>query len=531
MDPTQRIRYEEDAPAAEPMRPSRRSKPTREDIKVRRRQQRAQQAAQVRTATVTVIALRCQACGCQGYGVEGASRCPVCASLAVESAYGEGAQQYVIPLDKFPHVPNEKYRQDPMDEFWRSVGIPPERSQPVNPGGFDEPFQKERFHEREKWRQNQERREQMPDIEKDSPGYGGWTADDIVKRLGPPSTERRVSDAEELRKRDMTRDESKMDFFRQKWQKTNEPIGLTEQGIQNSRRNTRNRWKKVMGPTACEHNNCPPWECKLDKHASRTAGWESYHEDFGCPNCGSNQDLVMTGDPRTVYCERCGEDFDGTKSRGQLIRERSAFDAVGPTQELRPLRQSQNSRTATVLTTQIERANPGDMLRTPQGQTVKIKKVRPHETEGDKLYVDTDQGTSVMSRGTDVDLVPYNAQQRELPGSGIPGANTGMMPGAGSGAGGEATQRQAPTCPVDGAKMVFRNQMWICPVDGTAAPTAAAPAGMMPSDWDRGHLLNRPADRPVPQTHLWASRYNTIDRPPLVVLESQRVLSTMEENR
>lgn len=186
---------------------------------------------------------------------------------------------------------------------------------------------------------------------------------------------------------------------------------------------------------------------------------------------------------------------------------------------------------ATRLPTQIERANPGDSMRTPQGQTVKIKKVRPHETENDKVYVDTDMGTAIMSRGTDVELVPYNSRQKELPGSGSPSGNVGQLPGSGRGAGGEGMTGKAPHCPVDGAKMVFRNNIWVCPVDGTTGPTSVAPEGMAPVDWGRGNLVDRQRNRGVPQTHLWASKYNTVDRPPMAAHVAKRVLSTMEGNR
>lgn len=186
---------------------------------------------------------------------------------------------------------------------------------------------------------------------------------------------------------------------------------------------------------------------------------------------------------------------------------------------------------ATRLPTQIERANPGDSMRTPQGQTVRVVKIRPHETENDSVYVDTDMGTSVMKRGTDVELVPYNSQQQELPNSGNPNGNVGRLPGSGRGSGGEGMTGKAPTCPVDGARMVFRNNGWICPVDGTTGPTNAAPEGMSPVDWGRGNLIDRPSGRDVPKTHLWASKYNTVDQPALAVRTAERVLSTMEGNR
>jgi hypothetical protein len=183
---------------------------------------------------------------------------------------------------------------------------------------------------------------------------------------------------------------------------------------------------------------------------------------------------------------------------------------------------------ATRLDTQIERLTEGDQLLTPQGQSVNVKKVRPHETESGKVYVDTDMGTSIMDRGTNVKYVPkggHSSVQQELPNSGNPQANVGRMPGAG-----DMTPAQAPMCPVDGTRMVFRNNTWICPKDGTTAPTSAAPAGMAPTDWGHGQMVNRQPGRPVQRAHVWGA-FITTERPSLVAREAQRVLSTMEENR
>jgi hypothetical protein len=190
-------------------------------------------------------------------------------------------------------------------------------------------------------------------------------------------------------------------------------------------------------------------------------------------------------------------------------------------------------KTATVLMTQIERANPGDAMRTPQGQTVHIKKIRRHETDNGKVYVDTDQGTSLMNRGTDVNLTQGERQQ-ELPDSGHPTGNAGQLPGAGrtptGEGGGSMPQGAAPHCPRDGVRMVLRSNTWVCPIDGTTAPTTSSPAGMHPTDRPSGQILNPERNRNVPQTHLWAS-YHTAGQPPAIVRRARQVLDTMEEIR
>jgi hypothetical protein len=69
-----------DEPTAEPMRAQRRgrSKPSREDLRVRNRTRRSYETPQARTAT-----LQCQACGGPGYVAPDAPRCSSCGSLAV----------------------------------------------------------------------------------------------------------------------------------------------------------------------------------------------------------------------------------------------------------------------------------------------------------------------------------------------------------------------------------------------------------------------------------------------------------------
>lgn len=88
---------------------------------------------------------------------------------------------------------------------------------------------------------------------------------------------------------------------------------------------------------------------------------------------------------------------------------------------------SPGSKTATQSQQRAENLQPGDLIRTPTGQSVRVKRVRNHET-GKALYVDTDAGTSVVMRGTSFTLQPYNSTQQEIPGFGIPGANTNDLP-------------------------------------------------------------------------------------------------------
>lgn len=108
---------------------------------------------------------------------------------------------------------------------------------------------------------------------------------------------------------------------------------------------------------------------------------------------------------------------------------------------------------------------PGDRIRTPTGQTLNIKNVRRHETSRDHYYLDTDAGTSVVPWSTRFQLAPSNDLQQMMPGPGISGANFNDMPlnpHAGEGSGTPHPHQGAcPSCGNVGA-MVRRGGKFQC---------------------------------------------------------------------
>jgi hypothetical protein len=131
----------------------------------------------------------------------------------------------------------------------------------------------------------------------------------------------------------------------------------------------------------------------------------------------------------------------------------------------------ESSKTATQFDTTADRLNPGDMIRTPTGQTVKVLRMRNHETSPGHAYMDTDQGTSVVRRKAPVQIVPANTRQQELPGYGTPGGNTNQLPmdrgnvGPGGGGGGSSSNvATSADCPVCGGKDTLhrQGQMYVC---------------------------------------------------------------------
>lgn len=83
---------------------------------------------------------------------------------------------------------------------------------------------------------------------------------------------------------------------------------------------------------------------------------------------------------------------------------------------------------ATILNTDAWRLNPGDNVRMPNGRTMKVHRIRPHETSNAHVYVDTDSGTSLSGRYDPFEVVHSNAQQQSLPGYGTPGGNSNKLP-------------------------------------------------------------------------------------------------------
>lgn len=498
----------DDAPQGEPMRGSRRrgrEKPTREDLKVRRRQQRAQAPIQPRTAT-----LRCLACESVAPGRD---RCPACSSLAVEANFWD--TENIKPHERVSNWKDIVGDHDTSDwRIHRTIHIDPMD----DPDGFR--LWKGMSHDPVKGQglPDHEVAHRLLSLVTDHPHLGlHWTADErhAIRVGGQQGWGHGQSwySGQGQGHSERSGLESPV-IVHARWPKTEhietDPEVLHRYGV-----------KPFDNPDLDEHNEAEvpmktgaPIEItglSWSNHTSNRPGeYRHYTFDEPIKHTASKSTLVLD-------CAACGH-----LTRAAFKRCRACGSLA--------------FKTATVLMTQIERANPGDLMRTPQGQNVKIKKVRPHETENGKVYVDTDLGTSIMDRGTDVNLV-QGERQRELPDSGNPMGNSGQLPGAGrtpTGEGatmtGRPAQMAAPDCPRDGTKMVLKGNTWVCPVDGTTAPTTAAPGGMQPTDRPSGQVVEREKGRRPPQTHLWAS-YHTAGRPPAIVRRAQEVLDTMEETR
>jgi len=190
------------------------------------------------------------------------------------------------------------------------------------------------------------------------------------------------------------------------------------------------------------------------------------------------------GDPgggQTTECKDCGHKTDYPyKDDTSGWRGGSSYPAYP-----RNYKDSNLQTEATVFDTTADRLNPGDHIRTPTGQTVKVKRMRNHETSGKHVYMDTDQGTSVVERGAKVQIVPHNSQQQELPGYGTPGANTNKLP-MDTGNVGPSKQNPAGSneaksnsCPVCGSKgsMHRRGQQYVCSKCGYKENIGAAGPG------------------------------------------------------
>jgi hypothetical protein len=172
------------------------------------------------------------------------------------------------------------------------------------------------------------------------------------------------------------------------------------------------------------------------------------------------------------------------------------------------------ARTSTLLNTQVERLNAGDEVRTPTGQSVKVHKVRPHETDSTLMYLDTDQGTSTVKRGTDFQTVPANNQQQELPGIGnqLNSGNSGQLPmsgrtPAGPGAGTNAEPGATTPCPNchNLGTLHARGDVYMCSVCGYTIAAGGSPGGLLFSNAPTGHVPPRRKPGEVPRAHVWGS--------------------------
>jgi hypothetical protein len=172
------------------------------------------------------------------------------------------------------------------------------------------------------------------------------------------------------------------------------------------------------------------------------------------------------------------------------------------------------AKLATVLNTQVERLNQGDQVRTPTGQSVTVHKVRPHESDSSLIYLDTDQGTSTVKRGTDFQTVPSNAQQQELPdvGNQMNSGNSGKLPMSGRTPGGPGSSGHVepgastpcPNCHNLGT-LHAQGDMFICSVCGYTIAAGGSPGGLLFSNSPSGHIAPRRKPGEVPRAHVWGS--------------------------
>jgi ribosomal protein L37AE/L43A len=144
-----------------------------------------------------------------------------------------------------------------------------------------------------------------------------------------------------------------------------------------------------------------------------------------CRSCGHTGQPRL-GDGTGANCARCGS-YSVSKTRPG---------------------QSTAAVTATIRESNAEWLNPGDSIRTPNGKTQKVNRVRPHETSADHVYVDTDGGTALVKRTDRFQVVPDNNQQQSLPGYGTPGGNSNRLPfdPQSSAGGNSAPSSQCPVC-------------------------------------------------------------------------------------
>lgn len=123
---------------------------------------------------------------------------------------------------------------------------------------------------------------------------------------------------------------------------------------------------------------------------------------------------------------------------------------------------TEDKKTATQQSRNVARSdgtillNAGDNIRTPTGQSMKVRQVRRHETSPDHYYVDTDAGTTVVPWSTNFDVVTDNPRQQELPGAGSPGGNSNRLPLQGGES--EGLNKAPSKCPNCGATGSLRQQ-------------------------------------------------------------------------
>ena len=147
-----------------------------------------------------------------------------------------------------------------------------------------------------------------------------------------------------------------------------------------------------------------------------------------CPSTDRWDGSCMFSEGHDWTCEYLGGDEDS--------RAEHAFEEPGPdAARWKPEHNASQRKAvmsqrkiATQFDTQAWKLNPGDNVRMPNGRTMKVNRVRPHETSGHHVYVDTDGGTAQVGRNDAFHVVHKNQQQQSLPGYGTPGGNTNRLP-------------------------------------------------------------------------------------------------------
>lgn len=92
-------------------------------------------------------------------------------------------------------------------------------------------------------------------------------------------------------------------------------------------------------------------------------------------------------------------------------------------------RRSDFARSATMVETEAWQLNGGDSIRLPNGQVLKVQRVRPHETDPvGRVYVHTDQGTALAGRYEKFTRVPDTTGQQSLPQYADPSGNSNSLP-------------------------------------------------------------------------------------------------------
>lgn len=119
-----------------------------------------------------------------------------------------------------------------------------------------------------------------------------------------------------------------------------------------------------------------------------------------------------------------------------------------PSTDQKRVRREMARKTATQFSQTVENLQPGDQIRTPTGQSVQVQRVRNHETSMGHYYVDTNAGTTLVGKGTNFTVMPRNNVQQEVPGFGIPGANSNSQPWSGQGGSpsNNITSKSCPNC-------------------------------------------------------------------------------------